>query len=215
MSNIVPAFSTIRVTLTAAQALAVWSKGAYKTTQVNAFVNGPPQNSQLLDIAAGSLQQVSSAFTLGAVIDIDAYGGLPVFYEQGTAPTVKEGRFQQGIQAAATAVDATATLTSTQLLNNRITSTSAAATDMTLPTGTLLFAATTWGVGEYLDWSVTNTGPSLVQLLAGTDHTIVGGAGAAIAVPTLTSVSVRTTLVSATAAGVGTFVTQTIARAIS
>lgn len=218
MSNIVPAFSTVRVTLTAAQLLATWSKGAYKTTQVNAFVNAPPQNSQLLDVPAGSLQQQSSAFTLGAVVDIDAYGGLPVFYEQGTAAVVRENRLQVGIQPAAIAVNATLNpLPSASLLNGRITSTSAAATDITLPTGTLLLAATTWAPGEYMDWVVENNGPSLLRLLPGTDHTVFSGATpgtTAVDVPTLTSVIVRTTLVSV-AAAVGTFVTEAIARPIS
>jgi hypothetical protein len=207
MSSIVPAFSTIRFTLTAAQAIAMYSQGAYKLTQVNAFVNAPPSNAQLLDIPAGSLAQ--------AVVEVDAYGGLPVFVEQGTAPVVKQGQMQNGTNVVPVAINASATMTAAQLLSTRITSTSAAATDIPLPTGTLLFRATSWLPGEYLDWSVTNTGPSLLQIQAGTDHTIVGGAGAAIAVPTLTSVYLRTTLISATAAGVGTFETQTQARAIS
>jgi hypothetical protein len=193
----------------------MYSQGAYKLTQVNAFVNAPPSNAQLLDIPAGSLAQATSAFTLGAVVEVDAYGGLPVFVEQGTAPVVKQGQMQNGTNVVPVAINASATMTAAQLLSTRITSTSAAATDIPLPTGTLLFRATSWLPGEYLDWSVTNTGPSLLQIQAGTDHTIVGGAGAAIAVPTLTSVYLRTTLISATAAGVGTFETQTQARAIS
>jgi hypothetical protein len=210
MSNIVPAFSTRQFTLTAAQAIAAWSQGAFKVTQINGFVNAPSSANELVDRTAGSLQYQSAAFASGAVIEVDAYGGLPVYVEQGTAASVKESRAQGGINEASTALNATGALTAAMILGQRVTSTSAAATDMTLPTGAVLAAASTWGVGEYIDWSVTNTGPSLVQLLAADSHTIVGGAGAAIAVPTLTSVSLRTTQVSA-----GVFVTQTIARAIS
>jgi hypothetical protein len=78
-------------------------------------------------------------------------------------------------QAAPAAVNATATLTVANLKTGIITSTSAAATDMTLPTGT----DTEGGFsGIYtnmtFEWSVINTGPSLVTVLANTAHTLVG-----------------------------------------
>lgn len=83
-------------------------------------------------------------------------------------------------QAAPAAVNATATLTVANLKTGIITSTSAAATDMTLPTGTL----TEGGFAALYDnftfeWSVINTGPSLVRVLAGTAHTIVGSGSVA------------------------------------
>lgn len=83
-------------------------------------------------------------------------------------------------QAAPAAVNATATLTIANLRTGIITSTSAAATDMTLPTGT----DTQAGFGTTYDnftfeWSVINTGPSLVRVLAGTAHTIVGSGSVA------------------------------------
>jgi hypothetical protein len=83
-------------------------------------------------------------------------------------------------QLAPAAVNATATLTVTNLKTGIITSTSAAATDMTLPTGTDTQAGFS---GTYdnmtFEWSVINTGPSLVRVLAGTAHTIVGSGSVA------------------------------------
>jgi hypothetical protein len=83
-------------------------------------------------------------------------------------------------QGAPAAVNATATLTVANLKTGIITSTSAAATDMTLPTGTLTEGGFS---GVYtnmtFEWSVINTGPSLVRVLAGTDHTIVGSGSVA------------------------------------
>jgi hypothetical protein len=83
-------------------------------------------------------------------------------------------------QAAPVAVNATATLTVANLKTGIITSTSAAATDMTLPTGTDTQAGFS---GTYdnmtFEWSVINTGPSLVQVLAATAHTIVGSGSVA------------------------------------
>jgi hypothetical protein len=83
-------------------------------------------------------------------------------------------------QAAPAAVNATATLTVANLKTGIITSTSAAATDMTLPTGT----DTEGGFsGIYtnmtFEWSVINTGPSLVTVLANTAHTLVGSGAVA------------------------------------
>jgi hypothetical protein len=83
-------------------------------------------------------------------------------------------------QSAPAAVNATATLTVANLKTGIITSTSAAATDMTLPTGTLTEAGFN-GIYTNLtfQWSVINTGPSLVRVLAGTAHTIVGSGSVA------------------------------------
>lgn len=218
MSTVVPASSTIRFTLTAAQKIAVYSQGAFKVTQVGTYVNAPNAPTELVDRAANGLAYTSSAFATGGLVEVDAYGGLPCYVEVGTDPVVKQGQAATGTQVAAVAVNATLNpLPSASLLTGRITSTSAAATDITLPTGTLLYAATTWLPGEYFDWIVYNSGPSLVRLLPGTNHTVLSGASPGtteIAVPTLTSVRVRTTLVSVSGA-VGTFVTEAIARPVS
>jgi hypothetical protein len=78
-------------------------------------------------------------------------------------------------QATPTAVNSTATLAVADLKTGIITSTSAAATDMTLPTGTNTEAGFN---GIYTNmtflWSVINTGPSLVRILDGTGHTVTG-----------------------------------------
>jgi hypothetical protein len=83
-------------------------------------------------------------------------------------------------QAAPAAVNATATLTVANLKTGIVTSTSAAATDMTLPTGTNTQAGFS---GTYdnmtFEWSVINTGPSLVTVLASTAHTLVGSGAVA------------------------------------
>jgi hypothetical protein len=103
----------------------------------------------------------------------------------GTAASVERFRItNDGVivhdQPAPAAVNATATLTVANLKTGIITSTSAAATDMTLPTGTDTQAGF---VGTYdnftFEWSVINTGPSLVRVLAGTAHTIVGSGSVA------------------------------------
>jgi hypothetical protein len=81
-------------------------------------------------------------------------------------------------QPAPAAIDATATLTAANIRGGIITSdTTAAAVDLTLPTGTDMDTAFSGAyVNQAVMWSVINTGTNAAELLAGTDHTIVGGA---------------------------------------
>ena len=79
-------------------------------------------------------------------------------------------------QAAPAAVDTTATLTVANLKTGIITSSTAAAVTMTLPTGTLTEGGFS---GVYtnmtFEWTVINTGATnAVTVQAGTDHTLVG-----------------------------------------
>jgi hypothetical protein len=103
----------------------------------------------------------------------------------GTATPVERFRItNDGVHAynqpAPAAVNATATLTIANLKTGIITSTSAAATDMTLPTGTDTQAGFSGTYDNFtFEWSVINTGPSLVRVLAGTAHTIVGSGSVA------------------------------------
>ena len=101
-----------------------------------------------------------------------------------TTPTERFRITNDGViahdQPAPAAVNATATLTIANLKTGIITSTSAAATDMTLPTGTDTQAGFSGTYDNFtFEWSVINTGPSLVRVLAGTAHTIVGSGSVA------------------------------------
>jgi hypothetical protein len=79
-------------------------------------------------------------------------------------------------QNAPVAVDTgPATLTIDNLKNGIITSTTAAAVTMTLPTGTLSAAGfTSIYTNLSFEWSVINTGPNAVTVQDGTAHTLVG-----------------------------------------
>lgn len=91
---------------------------------------------------------------------------------------ITNDRVQCYNQAAPAAVDTTATLTVANLKTGIITSTTAAAVTMTLPTGTLMDGGFS---GLYANmtfkWTVINTGATnAVTVAAGTGHTIVGSA---------------------------------------
>ena len=76
-------------------------------------------------------------------------------------PVVSQNGFIDGHQVvAANAIDATATATAAQVASGYITSTSAAATAITLPTGTLLGAALSATQGTSIDLFIDNTAGS-------------------------------------------------------
>lgn len=115
----------------------------------------------------------------------------------------KVGFFNQPVPAA---VNATGTLTIAQLLGLLITTTSATAVSLTLPTGTLCDAGITGPVlpiGGAFDWVNINLGSATgaITLVAGVGHTIVGSA----AIPISTSANFRTKKTAA-----NTFVTYRV-----
>jgi hypothetical protein len=165
------------VTLTATQKVAVYSQGLANVYRTSGFVNYPAQTTLLGTVING--QTVFGTYTGGATIQIEAAGGLPVFYEVGTDPVVKQGRLESGVQVTPTAKTIAVTLTAAELLTNIITGTHAAGATAayTLPTGTLLDASSTFLVDEYFDWSLINLSAAAadtITITAGQDHTIVG-----------------------------------------
>ena len=93
-------------------------------------------------------------------------------------PVVSQNGFIDGHQvAAANAINATATATAAQVATRYITSTSAAATIITLPTGTLLGAALSATQGTTLDLFIDNTaGASTVTVAVATNGVLSTGA---------------------------------------
>jgi hypothetical protein len=88
-------------------------------------------------------------------------------------------------QQTPAAVTATGTLTIANLLTQIITSTSATAVSLTLPTGTLSDAGVSGGtsaVNTSFEYSIINLGSAVgdVTMVAGTAHTIVGSATVAV-----------------------------------
>jgi len=93
-------------------------------------------------------------------------------------PVVSQNGFVDGHQvAAANAINATATATAAQVVAGYITSTSAAATAITLPTGTLLGAALGATQGTALDLYIDNTaGASTVTMVVAVNGILSSGA---------------------------------------
>jgi hypothetical protein len=177
MSNYLSPNGLVSVTLTASQKVAVYSQGLANVYRTSAFPNYPNVTTLLGTVING--QTVFGTYTGGATIQIEAAGGLPVFYEVGTDPIVKQGRIANGVQVTPSAETVAVTLTAAELLTGLVTGTHAAGATAayTLPTGTLLDAAGTFLVDEFFDWTLINLSAAAadtITVTAGADHTVVG-----------------------------------------
>lgn len=174
-SSTVYPMGSAEVTVAASDKVAVYSRGVAQIYQKVSYPNYPDSWS-LLGSTNNSVV-VTSAFSAAGTVRIDA-GAAPVLYAVGTAANITEMR-DFGYQGDPTAMTTAATITVAGILSGIITGThSAGATAAyTLPTGTLLDAASDMAVGDSFNWSLLNLSAAAVDtitLTAGTDHTIVG-----------------------------------------
>lgn len=192
---------TVTVALTAGESIAVFSQGYADVSRVLGFPNYPDQVQVLGSV--NNNQVVFGPYASGASIILEASGGMPVQYETGTAPAVKQLGRGAGQFVSVSAVNATATLTPANLLGQIITSTTAAAVTGTLPTGAILEASADYANGDNFDWTVINTGATntFTVAAAASGHTVVGNMVVALS----SSASFRTVRT-----GVATFVTYRI-----
>lgn len=177
MSSYLSPQGSVSVTLTATQKVAVYSQGLVNVYRNSGYVNYPSQTALIGTVSNG--QTVFGTYTGGATIVIEAAGGLPVYYEVGTDPVVKQGRLPNGTQVTPNAQTTAATLTAANILTGlvTVTHTAGATQAYTLPTGTLLDAAGTFLVDEFFDWTLINLSAAAADtatVTAGTDHTVVG-----------------------------------------
>jgi hypothetical protein len=182
--NIIFTQGTATFTVPAGEKVAVQ---AYSPANVLQEVGYPnfPESQDLVTVVENSTY-VSAAFTNATSVTIQA-GASGALYAVGTAPVISStGRYQ--LQGDPGVLNATGALTSAMILAGIVTSSTAAAVVATLPTGTVLDAASEFAISDSFDWSVINTGPDTFTVTAATDHTIVGVA----AVATVTSVMWRT-----------------------
>jgi len=120
-----------------------------------------------------------AGYSVGCLFRLTANGGAgTVFVNNGTTTSAL---FQglSGSPASSAAINATATATAAQVATGRITSTSAAATTITLPTGTLLGAYLGATAGTKFDLIVDNTAGANTVTMAVATNGILSAAAAA------------------------------------
>ena len=182
MSQIVYPFGDATVTLTAGQSIAVATIAEAQVFQLVGFPNFPYQQ-DLLGTPSGNTITVYGPFASGATIQFSA-GATILLYNAGTDPTIPE---LTGVRASTAAVALNTTGAATDaamigaILDGVITSTTAAAVSLVLPTGATLDAALQLNVGDAIRWSVVNTGATNAATVssAGSGNTLVGAGGVA------------------------------------
>lgn len=175
-TNIVYRQGKVTVTIPSGGALAVWSPDSCKVYRLGTYPQFPDRLALVAQTVAGQ-QYVTGTYSTGAILVIEA-GADEALYEIGTAPIVQNPLMINGNMPTAGApavVNTTATLTAANLFAQLITSTTAAAVTGTLPTGTLLDAASFFIPGDFFEWVVVNTGgANAFTVAAGATHTVVG-----------------------------------------
>ena len=175
-SNIVyPQGKKVEIAAAASDKIAVWSQGPFKVYQVVGYPNEPDRRTLLTEVASGLY--TSSAFSAAATLEIEA-GASEVLYQVGVDATITEIRGQRN-QGTPGVLNATGALTAAMILSGIVTSTTAAGVAATVPTGTVMDAATEMAIGDSFDWSAINTGGNAFTVTAATGHTLVGAAATA------------------------------------
>lgn len=179
MSNIVYPQGDATVVLTAGQSIAVATIAEAQIYELVGFPNYPVQQ-DLLGTPSDNTITVFGPFAAGATIQIQA-GATEVLYNVGTAPTIPE-LLGGNTGVAVAAIDTTAAATSAAMLagiiDGIITTSSAAAVTMQVPTGAVMEAAMELAVGDTLNWAVVNYGPNTATVTAAASGHTIGGAGA-------------------------------------
>lgn len=197
MSQIIYANGTATITIPATESVAVYTKGV-ATVYRNVGYPNVPETTDLLG-SVGNTETVFGAYSAGAELIIEA-GASDVSYEIGVAPRV-QSQLQAQNQAVPVAVDVTGAVSAAAMLGGIVTS-AAATVAGTIPTGTVMDAASEFAIGDSFDWSVIKVGANAFTVTAATGHTIVGVA----VVATATSALFRTKKTAA-----NTFVTYRLA----
>jgi hypothetical protein len=171
MSEIIYTQGTATVSLAANQGIAVYTRGEAQVYSVVGYPNYPESESLLGVVING--QTVFAASSSARTIRIEAGSG-DVFYNVGATPAILEVA-GYSIIGAATALNATGTITSGMIVGGVVTSTTAAAVTGTLPTGAVLDAAVSIPVGGSFLWSVVNAGDTndFTVAAAASGHTLV------------------------------------------
>lgn len=175
-SNVVYPNGKAEITIPAGESIAVYTKGIANVYREVGYPNHPTTIS-LLGVVDNE-QTVFGSYSGGATIIIDG-GAALTYYEVGSAPQVMD-RLGEVVQVTPIAKTVAVTLTVTELLNGIIVGEHAAgaAQAYTVPTGTLLDAATEFAIDEAFDWSLINQSAAAadtITLTAAAGHTLVGG----------------------------------------
>jgi hypothetical protein len=179
MSNFVLTQGNSLVTIPANESIAVACQGSAQVSRVVNFPNYPEQTTLLGTVING--QTVFGPYSTGAVIRVEASGGVVTFYEVGAAPQVIQGRLNGQVQGAPVNIadGGSMAFANSDLLSGIVTATPTAGRNVQLPTGASLDLATEFAIGDSIDWTLITLAAFALTITVNTTHTIVGSAATA------------------------------------
>lgn len=177
-SSIIYAYgSAVGIVALANESIIINTNDQAQVYQLGNYPNQPPVRSLLGTVVNGTT--TFGPFTNGASLEVVGGAG-ETYFSVGASPFIAEIRASQ-FQGAPVAVNVTGAVSFAAISGGIVTSTTAAAVAGTIPTGTVMDAASDLAVGDSFDWSVVNTGPNTFTVTAATGHTIEGAAAVATA----------------------------------
>jgi len=172
MQKIVFPNGKVRIAIAATESVAVYTQDQATVSRELGYPQHPASLSVLGVINGG--QTVFGPYASGATIIIEA-GAAPVYYETGVNPVVQSFiALNAGSQPTPGVLNATGALTAAMMLAGIVTSTTAAAVAGTVPTGTVMEAASEFNINDSFDWTVITTGANAFTVTAAANHTLVG-----------------------------------------
>ena len=162
------------------ESIAVACQGSAQVFRKQGFPNYPDVVTLIGTVNNG--QTVFGPYSTGAVIVVEASGGVTAFYEIGTAPVVQQGRLNAQVQVtpANIADGGSMAFSVADLLTGYVTATPTAGRNIQLPTGAAMDLGSSFAVNDSFDWTLATLAAFALTITQGASgHTIVGAAATA------------------------------------
>jgi hypothetical protein len=179
-SFVLPQGNSGDIVVPATESIAVACQGSAQVFRKQGFPNYPDVVTLIGTVTNG--QTVFGPFSSGAVIVVEASGGVVAFYEVGTAPVVQQGRLNAQVQVtpANIADGASMAFAAADLLTGYVTATPTTSRNVQLPTGAAMDLASNFAINDSFDWTLLTLAAFALTVTQGASgHTIVGGAATA------------------------------------
>lgn len=180
MSNIITPQGLATITVPANESVAVFSQGSAQVSRVTNFPNYPAVTTLLGTVING--QTVFGPYASGAVIQVEATGGIQTLWEIGTSPSVQQQRLNSQVQVTPIVIadGGSMAFAAGDLLSGIVTATPTTGRSIQLPTGAAMDLVSEFAINDSIDWTLITLAAFALTVTQGTTgHTIVGAAATA------------------------------------
>ena len=180
-SFVLPQGNSGDIIIPANESIAVACQGSAQVSRKLGYPNYPDQVTLIGTVTVSNGQTVFGPYASGAVIVIEASGGVTAFYEVGTEPVVQQGRLNAQVQVTPANITDGGSMgfSPANLLTGYVTATPTTGRNIQLPTGAELDLATNMAVNDSFDWTLATLAAFALTITVDTGHTIIGAAATA------------------------------------